>query len=266
MGMKHDLVRRLALLLLTTISVACKATSESAPAATSAAQPSAEVATATTSPTIAAAATATEKPTLEPTADPIRVFRVVPDSSEAIYRVEEEFFNGTVDRLGKELGLFEAVGRTQEIDGEIRLNLVESGSVEIVSGEFTVNIRSLTSDDRRRDQRIREEYLESDQFPTAVFEMTGVEDFPVSINEGEEIAFVLVGELTIREIANEVRFETTATLAGDTITGVATTTIQMVDFGFDPPEIVGFMKALDPATIQIQLTLEEDKGPFEETE
>jgi hypothetical protein len=120
-----------------------------------------------------------------------------------------------------------------------------------------VDLRTLKSDDRLRDERIREQFLQSNLFPIAEFTITGTEDFPAEYNEGEEVTFRLVGDFTMREITNEMVFETTAVLQDGRLTGMAFTDIFMVDFGFDPPEILGFIKAQDPARVEIEFTAQE---------
>ena len=110
--------------------------------------------------------------------------------------------------------------------------------VTVADGQFAVDLRTLKSDDRLRDERIREQFLQSNLFPIAEFVITGVENFPAEYSEGEEVTFKLVGDFTMREITNEVVFETTAVLQDGRLTGTAFTDIFMVDFGFDPPEIV----------------------------
>jgi len=86
-----------------------------------------------------------------------RQFVILAEESQASYIVEEEFFQGAVDRLGEALGLTDTVGSTSEIEGDLQL----TDSLAFESGQFVVNIRSLTSNQTRRDDRIREEWLES---------------------------------------------------------------------------------------------------------
>ena len=187
--------------------------------------------------------------------DGARTFQVVPAESDASYTVEEEFFNGAVSRLGKDLGFFTAIGLTQEVNGQLTLNLADVPSLE--SGEITVDISTLTSDDDRRDGRIREKYLESAKYPLATFVATGIEEGPASYEEGQEVSFKLVGDMTIRESTTPVTFDVTAKLEGDTITGVATTQLLMTDFGFDPPDVGDFMKAENEVLVTVNLTAKE---------
>lgn len=208
------------------------------------------------------AATAVPTDTPEPTVNLIRAFIVVPESSKALYRVDEEFLQGAVERLGKQLGFNTAVGFTQTLEGFLELSRDEVP--QVVGGRIIVDLRTLKSDDRLRDERIQDQFLESNQFPIAEFVVTGVENYPTTYTEGEEVTFTLVGDMTIREITNEVKWEVTAVLEGDTITGSAFTSIMMVDFGFDPPEILGFIEAQDPARVEMEIMAVEGEMPAAE--
>jgi polyisoprenoid-binding protein YceI len=188
-----------------------------------------------------------------PAAGGTRTFQIAAGESQASYTVEEEFFSGAVSRLGKQLGFFTTVGATNEIDGQITLNL-SGGKPEVVGGEFAVDISSLTSDDRRRDQRIREQFLQSGIYPEARFTVTGVEHLPDNYQPGQQASFRLLGDMTIREVTQPVAFDVTAVLDGDTLTGTASTELLMTDFGFDPPEIAGMMKSENNVAVTVDFT------------
>jgi polyisoprenoid-binding protein YceI len=248
----------LILTVLLLVLAGCSAGS-AAPTATPSPTPPPSPTAAPAAPTAESEAEAANPTTIpEPTENPVRTFIIVPETSKALYRVEEEFLQGAVDRLGKELGFNTAVGFTRTIEGSLELSRDEQPAV--IGGHILVNIRSLTSDDNRRDKRIQEQFLESNRFPIAEFVVTRVEDFPTSYTGGQEVTFKLVGDLTIREITNEVVWEVTAVLDDDTITGTATASIMMVDYGFDPPQIFGFISALDPATIEVEITAVEGEA------
>ena len=53
----------------------------------------------------------------------LRTFVVVPAESSAAYLVDEEFLGGALDKLGIPAGLVDVVGKTQEIEGQLQLNL-----------------------------------------------------------------------------------------------------------------------------------------------
>jgi polyisoprenoid-binding protein YceI len=203
---------------------------------------------------VANTAIPSEPPTTTPTAlpDGWHAFTVDSERSEASYTVEEEFFSGAVQNLGKALGLFTAIGITDQVSGQLVLDL--NGVPSVISGEIVVDISKLTSDDGKRDDRIRSEYLESSSFPLAVFVPTAIESFPGDVYEpGQEVTFELVGALTIREVTKTVTFEVTAIFEDGVLQGTASAMILMTDYGFDPPAISGFMQAENEALITITL-------------
>lgn len=243
---KHVLSATTKILMLAILavgSVSCGGAAGPEPAS-----PAAQPAAPTQAPTPADTA-----PQAAPATGDVRTFQIVADASQASYTVEEEFFSGAVSRLGKQLGLFTTVGATDQIDGQITLDL--SGSTpQVVGGEFVVDISSLTSDDQRRDRTIRERFLQSSTYPEARFTVTGAENLPANYQPGQSAQFRLLGDMTIHESTQPVAFDVTATLDGDTLTGTATTELLMTDFGFDPPEIGGLMKAENNFVVTVDFT------------
>jgi len=189
-------------------------------------------------------------------ASSVRTFVIMPEQSTASYIVAEEFFGGALDRLGIQPGLVDTIGSTQEVNGEMQLDLSDPSS-PLVSSQFEVNIRSLTSDQSRRDNAIRERFLESNTYPVAEFTITSLENVPESFNEGDEVTFKANGDITVRDITQPTSFDITAKLEGDTITGVATTQLKMTDFGFDPPNFANMFSVANDFTAQVEFTFRE---------
>jgi len=174
----------------------------------------------------------------------MRTFRIVPEQSEASYSVQETFMAQNLP--------YRAVGRTSAIEGEFQFTTEGRPTGQVT--RVTVDLSTLTSNDRRRDNRIRNEWLESLRFPTATFVSTGVEGVPESYVEGQEVSFRLIGDLTIRDVTRSVVFDVTGRLEGSTVTGTATTMIKMTDFGFNPPNIAGFVAVEDDVEITVTFT------------
>ena len=88
-----------------------------------------------------------------------------------------------------------------------------------------------------------------------------LEDTVVPMNhplqEGDEVQFKLVGDLTIREITQPATFDVTAKLEGDTITGVATAQLLMTDFGIDPPNFANTLTVQNEFAVQVEFTARE---------
>src|SRR5262245_43914256 len=148
-----------------------------------------------------------------------------------------------------------AIGKTNTVEGEFQFSLNGQPTGQVT--KFTVDLRTLTSNESRRDNRIRRQWLESEKYPFAEFVSTATQNLPASYAEGQEVNFKLVGNLTIREITRPITFDVTGKLIGDTVTGTAATQIMMKDFGFDPPSVAGMLTVKDGVTIRVNFTAKE---------
>lgn len=234
--MKHTLTRILPLFVLVLVLAACG----------SQATPTAEP---------AAAAPAAEAPS-QGSGEAVagqRTFVIVPAESKASYQVKEEFFAGALDKLGIAAGLADVVGSTQEIEGQFTLNLDNLGDA-LGENTFTVKMNTLATDQNRRDDWIRENGPRFNDFPLATFTATSIEGAPAAYNEGDEVSFKLVGDLTVREVTQPATFDVTARLAGDTLTGVASTRALISSFGIEPPNFANTLTVADEFGIEVQFT------------
>jgi polyisoprenoid-binding protein YceI len=216
-------------------------------------EPTAAAPAATTEPAPAvteeAASPATTEPEAAEASASLRAFQIMPEQSEATYQVQEEFFNRPVN-------IVNPIGRTNAIEGEFQLTI--SGSqVQLADNQFKVDLRTLTSDEARRDNRIRNEWLESNKYPWAEFKATTIEDFPANATEEQDVSFKVTGDMTIREITKPQTFAVTARLDGDTFTGIATSYVLMRDYGFEPPSILGVLEVTDGVTVTVNFTAQE---------
>lgn len=209
------------------------------------------------------AVVSTESPAPEPTAvtaDPLptetseaepaggeqvetRVFKIVPGESRVTYEVGETFINQN-NRFAI------AVGVTSEVRGEVYANLTNPPESSI--GVIEVDISQFRSDSSRRDGVIRNQWLESARFPIARFEPLRIEGLPEDYSEATPYAFRVIGNLTVKDVTREVAFDITAQLDGETLTGKATTTILMSDFGVGPISILGVLNTED----EVKLTFD----------
>jgi polyisoprenoid-binding protein YceI len=195
---------------------------------TAAAEPATETAPATTAPTEAGGAGAG-----------LAIYSIVPEESRVTYEVNETFLDG--NRLGT------AVGVTQGIEGEFQVDRANPQNSQL--GTVTIDISQLTSDSGRRDNALRDRFLQSAQFPLAVFAPTSIEGFPAAVQEGVDIPLTISGDLTIREVTRPVTFDTVVRLESDRITGQALTTILMSDYGFGPISVAGMLNTEDEVKV-----------------
>ncbi len=252
------------LLLAALVIAACGA--PAAPSAPAEAEAPATEASAAEEPAAEAAATeapAAEEPPAEPNeaaaeAAPAeaeaptaqaRQFVVDPARSEASYEVDEEF-------LGRNVSFVQTVGRTNSIEGNLSLTL-NGSSLQLGENEFVVDLRTLTSDQPRRDRAIQRDWLQSELYPFAHFRATEVANLPADAALGRPVGFQLVGEMTIREITQPLTWNVTATLDGGTLNGTAQTNLLMRDFGFEPPDIAGMLRVTDGVTVTVNFAADE---------
>lgn len=186
----------------------------------------------------------------DPLAGALERFVIVPSESSARYRVGETFF--TNNRFNV------AVGTTRAISGEIFVDRRRLANSRL--GLVVVDISQLTSDQARRDRAIRDRWLESARYPRAEFRVDRIEGLPESYREGETVPVTLHGRLTVREVERPVTFVGSMVLAGDTLRGTATTTIRMTDFGFDPPSILGMLRAENEVQIEVDIVARQAAG------
>jgi polyisoprenoid-binding protein YceI len=171
-------------------------------------------------------------------------FRIVAERSEALYRARETFVN--------QPGPSDAVGRTKDIEGELQLD-----SDGVLSGRvlnMRIDLRTLTSDQSRRDSFIRQNTLRTDQFPYVEFRSTESAG-PAVFRPGEEATFQIPGLMTVKGQERPIVWEATAKLDGNTITGTASARVKLTDFGLEPPRLA-ILSFEDEMTWQIELVAE----------
>ncbi len=184
-----------------------------------------------------------------------RTFVIVPAESRAVYEVKEEFFADALSKLGINAGKADVEGSTQEISGQLELNL-DDLSAPLGSNSFTVQMNTLETNQRSRDNWIRTDSggPNFNQYPEATFVANAIEGAPATYSEGDEVSFKLLGDLTVRGVTKPVTFDVTAALNGDTLTGVARTNALISDFGIEPPSFVNTLTVADELGIRVEFT------------
>ena len=141
--------------------------------------PSAEPAT-TASPIASEAPAATTDATTAASAAPAAAAGVaggwqVAADSLAGYRVREHLANLPAES--------DAVGRTSDVTGSITVEADGDGA-RLTAGQLDVDTTTIASDESRRDNRLRNEGLQTDQYPTASFTLTQPVDVPATALSG----------------------------------------------------------------------------------
>jgi polyisoprenoid-binding protein YceI len=168
------------------------------------------------------------------------MYIVDPGQSEARYIAEEELAN---------IGANTAIGRTNTIQGAFLFD--EEGN-PIPCSTIYVDVRTFVSDSSRRDNFLRGNTLQSDQYPLAEFVVTEIQDFTMPA-DGEETTFTLVGNFTLHGVTQSMAWEVTAVRDGDTLTGSAKSEFDMADFNIQKPIVGSVLSIEDVIKLEIDL-------------
>ena len=174
-----------------------------------------------------------------------RRYSVVPERSEARYRVREQLAGFSLPN--------DAVGTTRAVEGSVVLDA--QGRVVASDSRFTVDLRQLQSDERRRDNYIRRNTLETDRYPMVVFVPTEVRGLSVPPPRAGTATLGLVGDLTVRDVTKPVTWETTAAFRGGEVAIRAATTFSFADFGLRIPRVASVLSVEDRIRLEIDLLL-----------
>lgn len=178
-------------------------------------------------------------------------YTIVPAESRASYTVNEEFFEDALSKLGMDAGINTVIGSTQQVEGELEFN---PDTLTLGDNRFVVDLSSLESDDNRRDDWIRDNGPRLNVFSDAVFVANSLSGLPDTYNQGEEIQFQILGDLTIHQVTVPVTFDARATLEDNAITGVMTTQSMLTSFGIEPPSFARTLTVADEFAIEVEFT------------
>lgn len=179
-----------------------------------------EVATEATEEVEAADSVAEESP-----ATSVSVFEISAAESEARFIIEEVLRGADVT----------VVGITDQVVGQIAIDLANPPNSQL--GEILVNARTLTTDNEFRNRAIKNRILRTNDFEFVSFVPTAVLNLPDAVAVGDEVAFQIVGDLTITDVTKEVTFDVLVNIVSeDRIEGSASTEILYAEFNLAIPD------------------------------
>lgn len=202
---------------------------------------------ATPPPTVAASITASSSPNPNPTripsTSPVQtptvassgepsgkrvLFRIIPAESRVRFEIDENL-RGSPNRV---------VGTTDQVAGDLIVDLGSPPDSEV--GTIRINVRTLRTDDSRRDRAIRSRVLQSSQdaYEFVEFTPTSLVGLPADLAVGDKFEFAIIGALAIREVSVDVEFDAVVTLETDrSLSGSATATILRKTFDLSIPSV-----------------------------
>jgi polyisoprenoid-binding protein YceI len=189
-----------------------------------------------------AAATATGTST---SASALQAFQIVPAQTTASYSVYENLiFQNKPNN--------DAIGTTHSVQGSFH---IQTGAAPLVAAmNVTVDLSTLQTDSQMRDNYVRQNALQTGTYPDATFVSVSTKGLPTSYNDGQTVHFQLTGNLTMHGKTNKEVFDVQGKVVGKTITGTATSTIYMTDFGIQPPNLANIAIAQNKVLVTITFT------------
>ncbi len=173
---------------------------------------------------------------------------IVPSQSTAGYRVREQLAGLSFPT--------DAGGTTNAITGTIVGKT--DGTILSDQSKFQVDLRTLKSDQSMRDNFIQRNPLQTDQYPYATFVPTSAPGLPLTLPASGQVAFKLIGNLTIRDVTKPVTWDVTGTVKGNTATLQATTTFKFEDFDLTPPHVGRVLNIVDSIRLELNVTLQRE--------
>ena len=170
------------------------------------------------------------------------VYAIVPEESTARYRVQEEL---------AQVGENEAIGETQAIIGQFGFG--EDG-LPLPCSRFDVDLRTLQSDQAKRDNYLYRNTLEAETYPLATFVLRDVEGIDAPLADGQETTLRLIGDLTLRDVTKLVAWEAKVTVVDGALTGTAATMFEMPDFGIEPPSVPVVLSLDETIRLEVDFT------------
>ena len=200
----------------------------------------------TDEPTATAEPTATSEPPPEPAMS--QSYELVPEASEVRFLIDEELFG-----IPKTV-----VGRTNQVVGEILLDLQNTQEVEV--GTIQVNARELATDDSFRNRALRRQILDSAQDAYQFITFTPTEIDGLSSEgtaNGETKSFSLTGDLQIRDVVQSVTFEMmVAAISESELSGSGEAMVLRSYFDLQIPSVPGVANVSDEVRLEIDFTAE----------
>ena len=155
------------------------------------------------------------------------------------YRVNENLAN---------VGSTTAVGRTPKVSGSLTF-----AGATVTAVKITADLTTLQSDRSMRDGQLHQQALQTDQFPTATFELTTPIQLPSTPVDGQALSVTAQGRLTLHGVTKDVSIPLQAKLAGNVVTVVGSLKIQFADYAINPPQSMMVLSVDSSGVMELQL-------------
>ena len=160
----------------------------------------------------------------------------------------DTFLGYRVNENLAQVGSTTAVGRTPKVSGSLTFAGTTVSAVKI-----TADLTALQSDRSMRAGQLRQQALETGQFPTATFELTTPIQLPAAPADGQTYSVTAQGKLTLHGVTNDVSIPLQAKLSGSTVTVVGSLKIQFADYSINPPQSMMVLSVDNSGVMELQI-------------
>jgi len=172
--------------------------------------------------TAAPVATATEAQAT----DSLLVFEISPADSEVRFELDEDL-RGVRTTV---------VGTTDQVAGQIAFDPADLASAQV--GIIQINARTLATDNDFRNRAIQNQILDTGDYEYITFTPESIQGLEGSTGVGETVTFTILGDLTIRDVTQEVTFSVEATRVSEIqLAGTARATVSRGDYSLAIPSV-----------------------------
>lgn len=167
-------------------------------------------------------------------------FEIVPEESEARFKIDEVLRGNPVT----------VVGVTSQVSGQILIDPANPGSTQV--GTIEIDAGDIRTDSDRRNSAIRRFILNPNAYPFITFEPKPIEGLPESIAVGDSVDFQISGDLTIKDQTRPETFDVTVSVESKSrINGLAISTIRYADYGLFIPDVPFVSNVADELILEL---------------
>ncbi|MBC8503988.1 MAG: YceI family protein [Anaerolineales bacterium] len=143
------------------------------------------------------------------------------------------------------------VGVTDQVTGDFQVDFDNPTNSQV--GVIQINADTLSTDNNFRNGAIQKFILDTSQYEFIIFTPTSYAGLPESVDFGEAVSFMITGDLTIRDLTNQVTFEATVTPVSETrLEGYASTIIARADYNLTIPEVQQVAEVDEEVLLEIE--------------
>ena len=168
-------------------------------------------------------------------------YRVIEGQSLAWYLAPEKLASLPTSSVAK--------GTTNDVRGQF--NLTAEGLDSSKPTTFTVGLKALKSNERRRDDRAQTA-LETAKFPSATFTAESLTGMPKEFTANDSV-MQLAGTLDLHGVTRDVTWDLRVRKEGNILSGLGTLRLRYDAFGIKKPDVLGFVSVDEELTLQVQL-------------